>query len=238
MRVCASLFLVLFLVSAPAYAQTSHDELAWLQTELGLVIENGYVDPGGATHSVDEKSFARVSKNWVRSLVSLSKEDKQALRALSRRPDGRLRYFMVKVSDQRDELRVGYRSVFVGLNRTDELYTFLLENFQYHRRLIAIEQEGLRAKSGIWLEQDPAWQDFGEFRRGLRTARLRFNRLNKIQQDCVRGSPGRILIRPKRHQVEFGVSTSEIVLFENGNGVVSADQVRHLMNELAGRCDR
>ena len=213
------------------------DGLVQLHGELGLVVENGYVDPSGATHAVDERSFSNITRGWLRDLALLSKEDKQALRQLSRRPDGRLRYFMVKVSDEDDVLRVGYRSAVVGPNRADELFTYLLQNTQHHQRLLLIEQEGLKAKSGVWLEQDPAWQDYREFRGALRTIRQRFNRLNKRQQDCVKSSPGTILVRPRRHQVEYGASTSEIVLYEDGNGVVSLDRVSELMAELAQRCD-
>ncbi|MEM7283639.1 MAG: hypothetical protein AAF438_18645 [Pseudomonadota bacterium] len=233
------LSLILFLssslvVSASADVGNSVDVV---KDKLGLTVENGYVDESGGPHEVSDRVFRAGLESILRNSEHLSTEDVASIKSLSHRPDGRLAYYMVKFSDDEQALRLGYRKVFVGKDRVDELLTFLLANYFYHLPLVDSEQSSLRAKTGLSMTQDPVWQDYGEYRGFLRTVRHQFNSLEDESRDCVRRMKKSFQVRKRRYQYEYSATTTELVVSESGVGIVSDDQAANVIAELANRCN-
>ena len=217
-------------------APSSEQDLDFITMELGYVLQNGYVSPDGDRHEIPVSMFAKNLSDFRASLDSFSAEDLRALRKLSYRSDGRLAYFMVKMTDQPNELRLGYRTAYVGQQRVSELAEFLLLDTTHHRVLGEQEKIALKVKTGLGLEQQANWQDNGAFRKIIQHVYRSYLGLEPPQQRCLRNAKMRIIVEELRFSSEFMINPTELRFNYDNSVTVSRDRIADLVPFLVSHC--
>ena len=228
--------LLCFMLLPNAQSATLDQNLQILSDALGYGIENGYVSPDGEKNQVPASVFATNIRELRNNLSKLGPEEISVLKKFAYREDGSRAYFMVKMTDDDNELRLGYQKVYVGRKRIRELLDFLLLDATYHAPLSVDEQVRLVRKTGTFLKQDAAWQDHQAFRKIMRGFSVAFSSLKPGQRACLRKARFQVNVKTRRFQPVENADTSELRINYDKTITVSHDRSKDLMAFLLSQC--